>query len=69
MEYTKDLIFDVHYDNVNNPINLKKNKWTSRVIKKIKQHKIITGVVSAAMFLFVIDGILIINFIKLLERL
>ena len=38
MEYTKDLIFDVHYDNVNNPINLKKNKWTSRVIKKIK-HK------------------------------
>lgn len=69
MEYTKDLIFNVHYDEVHQTIGLKKNKWTSRMIEKIKQHKMMTGAVLTVIFFMMIDGILIMNFVNLLEEL
>lgn len=69
MEYTKDLIFNVRYNEVKNTIEVNKNKWTSRLINKIKKHKIITVFISMATILTLIDAILMANFINLIEKL
>ena len=42
MEYAKDIIFNVKYDEVKNTIGIKNRKWTSRFKGKIKKHKIIS---------------------------
>lgn len=66
MEYTKDLIFNVRYDEVTNTIGFKTKNRTSSFLKKLKKHKIITSSVLIACTLMVIDGILIMNFIQIL---
>lgn len=69
MEYTQDLILHVRYDEVNNTLNVGKKKWTRRIREKIKKHKFITTSILIAITLGIIDGILIINFIKIFEML
>ena len=36
MEYTKDLILNIRYDESSNTLHLKTSKWTSKLIQKIK---------------------------------
>lgn len=69
MEYTKDMIFKVRYDQVNNVIRLKNTKWTSSFCKKLIKHKLITISVFIATIFIAIDSILIMNFVKILEKL
>ena len=66
MEYTKDLILNVHYSEVPKKFCMK-NKRTSNFIKHIKRHKIIASSIIIASILMVIDGILIMNFIHIFE--
>lgn len=63
MEYTKDLILNVRYDETTNTIKLKKNRWTSR----LKKNKTIISFVFIAISLMVLDVFLLTNFVHLLS--
>ena len=67
MEYTKDLILNICYDESSNTLRFKAPKWTGKLIKKIKKHKL--AVIICAIFLtFVImDVILVTNFMHILQ--
>lgn len=64
MEYTKDMILGVHYNDVN---RVTKNKGTSRVLQAIRAHKIITATVLSAVVFISIDVVLITNFFRVLS--
>lgn len=66
MEYTKDLILNVHYDEVTNTISFKKR--TSKLLSKIKEHKIVITAITIGFMFITIDSVLLINFIKILEN-
>lgn len=65
MEYTKDLILNVHYDEVKNTISFKRR--TSSLIDKIKKHKIISATIVVATAFILIDSVLILNFMNILQ--
>ena len=67
MEYTKDIIFKVRYDEVSNTIRL--NGRTNSLISKIKRHKILTTGIALAIVFIAIDCILLADFIKILVTL
>ncbi|MBR1802469.1 MAG: hypothetical protein IJ777_00605 [Clostridia bacterium] len=63
MEYTKDLIFNVHYQKE----AAKKLGWTSRTIRIIKRHKVVVGAILAVTVLMLVDVILMKSFMQLLN--
>lgn len=67
MEYTKDLIARVRYDEVNNRIYVQNKSRVKKLLKKIKKHKIITTSIVLFFILAMIDGMLVFHFINLLE--
>ncbi len=67
MENTQDLIFKVCYQEVNHVP--KRQCWTSKLINKVKKHKVVAFSIILAILLSIIDGIFVANFVKLLERL
>lgn len=69
MEYTKDLILKVQYSEINTKRCFKPQERTSRFWKRIQKHKIVTTSIGIASTLMVIDGILVMNFIKILALL
>ena len=64
MEYTKDLILNIRYDESSNTLRLKAPKWTSKLIQKIKKHKLDMNLLdveykfdnSKILFFFTADG-------------
>ena len=66
MEYTKDIIFGVRYDEVSNTLKSVKPKRTSRLFKTIKKHKLIVATVLSAIVFICIDVVLITNFFRIL---
>jgi len=68
MEYTKDLILNVRYDEVNNILNVKNPNFFKRVINKIKKNKIISISLITALIFITIDSILLLNFINILSK-
>lgn len=66
MEYTKDVIFNVHYKNKIGTIKLGKSRWKKGLLKILKQNKFITSIISSLVILIAIDIILVNNFIRLL---
>lgn len=64
MEYTKDMILGVRYNEVNRAT---KNKGKSRVLQAIRDHKIITATVLSAVVFISIDVVLITNFFRVLS--
>lgn len=65
MEYTKDLILNVRYDEEGSKFKI--GSRPNNVIKKLKSSKIImTSLIGLLMFV-AIDTILLINFIHILE--
>ncbi|MCI9177656.1 MAG: hypothetical protein HFJ28_03600 [Clostridia bacterium] len=69
MEYTKDLILKVCYDEPATIRCFKPKNRTNRFSQKIKRHKIVTAGIVAACAFILIDGILLMNFIQILEML
>ena len=69
MEYTNDVVFDVKYDKEEGTLQFGNKKWTRKIIKKIKDNKIITIIVSFCTFLIVLDCFLITRFFDLIKTL
>lgn len=67
MEYTKDMILQVRYGEINRTLKNKKEKRTSKFLEGIQKHKLITTVVISAVIFISIDAILITNFIHILS--
>lgn len=67
MEYTNDVVFDVKYNKKEGTLKFGNKKWTRKIIKKIKDNKIITIIVSFCTFLIMADVILIARFFELIK--
>lgn len=67
MEYTKDMILQVRYGEINRTLKNKKEKRTSKFLEGIQKHKLITTVVISAVIFISIDAILITNFVHILS--
>ena len=68
MEYTKDLILNIRYDESSNTLRFKATKWTSTLIKKIKKHKLAVTTLAIFLTFVVMDVILVTNFMHILAR-
>ena len=66
MEYTKDMIFQVHYGEVRNVIKVDKNRRTSRIWRALARHKIVTASVFSLLVFIGIDLILLAEFFQVL---
>ncbi len=69
MEYTKDMILIVHYGEVNCKVNNLKKRWTSKVIQRLKKHKLAVSTIALVSVFISIDVILIMNFFNILAKL
>ena len=65
MEYTKDMILGVHYNEVHKVVKTRGTSWKSRILKAIKTHKVATTVVISGMIFISMDVVLITNFIRI----
>ncbi len=66
MEYTKDLILNIRYDESSNTLHLNASKWTSKLLKKFKKHKMIATISAIFIMFTIIDIVLITNFMQIL---
>lgn len=64
MEYTKDFIYDVRYEKE----AYAKLGWTSKFIKGMTRHKLITSCVTIGVLLVLADVGLMVNFLSLLNH-
>ena len=67
MEYTKDLIAGIRYDEVNNKVYVKNKSRVKKILEKMSRHKILMSAIVLFLTLAMIDGILLFQFIHLLE--
>ena len=72
MEYSKDIIFNIKYNGVDNVLEATKNKkWTSSIkgkLKKIKENKVIAVISLSCVTLIIFDIVLIYNFVHILQN-
>ena len=73
MEYSKDIIFNIKYNEINNVLSDGQSsyKWTSKIknmVKKIKKNKMFFIITVACVTLIAIDSVLIFNFAELLQK-
>ncbi|MFR8103915.1 MAG: hypothetical protein ACLU8F_02350 [Clostridia bacterium] len=66
MEYAKDEIFSIEYDEKEDTIRIKRKR---RFLDIIRQNKFIVSIVLLGVVLSIVDSILISNFVKLLSTL
>ncbi len=69
MEYTKDMILNVHYGEVNCKVNNLKKRWTSKALEKLKKHRLAISTIAIVAIFISIDVILIMNFFHILTML
>ncbi len=67
MEYTKDLILNICYNDVKH-IKKKDKHLLRRLLEKIRKHKIVATSILLGMALIMVDCILICNFVYILEN-
>lgn len=65
MEYTKDVIFNVHYGQNVNKIKMEKDRWTSKLAKIYKSNKFIITTLLLTTALIILDLWMVSNFINL----
>ena len=65
MEYTKDVIFNVHYSENVNKFKIGKGKWTSKLVKIYKSNKFIIATLLLTTVLIILDLWMVSNFINL----
>lgn len=68
MEYTKDVFFKINYNTNFNKIQKEKEKWTSRLLKKIQDHKLLTTVVITFVMFSIVNIIMIYSFMQILQN-
>lgn len=69
MEYAKDEIFQIKYNTKLNRLEMGKESWTSRVTKKIRNHKLLTTTMIAFFIFATLNMVMIYSFMKILEKL
>lgn len=67
MEYTKDIIFNVHYGK-NGQVS-EKRRISKKVMDWITRHKFMTTIILFTVILMIVDFILISSFIQVLSTL
>jgi len=68
MEYAKDEVFQIRYNTNLNRLQIGNERWTSRLLKSIKKHKLITTTVIAFVMFSTANIIMIFNFMKILQN-
>ena len=68
MEYTKDVFFKVNYNTDLNRLEITEESWTSKLIKKIKNHKLLTTIVIAFAMFSTLNIAMIYSFMKILQN-
>lgn len=66
MEYTKDLILNIRYDESSNTLHLKASKWTSKLAEKIRKHRLVVTTLAIFLIFVVMDVMLVTNFMHIL---
>jgi len=68
MEYAKDEIFQIRYNTKLNRLEMKGEGWTSKLVKIIKRHKLLTTTVIAFGLFSTINIIMIYSFMNILQN-
>ncbi len=68
MEYTKDVFFKVNYNSDLNRLEIAEERWTSKIIKKIKNHKLLTTAIIAFVMFSTLNIAMIYSFMKILQN-
>ena len=66
MEYAKDIILKIRYQNNTEKIKEKVKDWTSSIIKMVKENKFILSILTITSILIISDFVLVSNFIDLM---
>ncbi len=66
MEYAKDNVIKLHTLNERKKTEEKDKRWTSKILKLLKKHKLITTILILTFTFSIINTILIYNFFKIL---
>ena len=65
MEYAKDEVFQIRYNTNLNRLQIGSDRWTSRLLKTVRRHKLITTVIISLMIFGAANVIMIYNFMKI----
>ena len=68
MEYANDKIFTIKYNRNSNKLRFERKKWTSKILRQIKKHKLITMAIIALFIFSTINILMIYNFMKILQN-
>ncbi len=68
MEYAKDEVFQIRYNTNLNRLQIGSDRWTSRLLKTVRRHKLITTVIISLMIFGAANVIMIYNFMKILQN-
>lgn len=68
MEYAKDELYEVMYDTKLDRLVLKKLRWTRKIVRAIKAHKLITTASIAFMMFSILNMVMIYSFMKILQN-
>lgn len=66
MEYAKDEIFQIKYNTKINQLQVKQERWTSKIYKQIKTHKMLITIIIFFLMFSAINIIMINSFFKIL---
>lgn len=67
MNYTKDVFFKINYNTSQDLIKVEHNSWTRKILRKIKQNKILVLTSIAVTIFSILNVIMIYSFIKVLQ--
>ena len=67
MEYAKDEIFQIRYNTKLNWLQIEHESWTSKILKKMKNHKLITTIIIVLIIFLTANVIMIYNFMEILQ--
>ena len=68
MEYAKDEVFQIRYNTNLNRLQIGSDRWTSRLLKTVRRHKLITTVIISLMIFGAANVIMIYNFMKIMQN-
>lgn len=69
MEYAKDEIFQIKYNTKLNRLEMGKENWTSKFVKKMRSHKLLTTTIIAFFMFATLNMVMIYSFMRILEKL
>lgn len=68
MEYAKDEVFQIRYNTNLNRLQIGHERWTNRLLKTMKRHKLITTAIISFFMFSTVNVIMIYNFMKILQN-